>query len=245
MLNASNRWKDHQVKVAHETSSLGDLILKTPQRRPSLYVEETDDESLTLPTSPVGDSLSTLDCDDLHESLNVFSFFESSTADCEVRPRRARNGSILFGHRSDSYLFVSQLAAPENKHLRRSIRFAPLVEEREYAITVDAISSCSGPCALTLDWEHSEPRKVSYNDTFLRCARPVRQLAASERRQWLQETAKLTVDELRLIELQIVSEQVESLQKELTDLSSDSKAITRWPSSKQSSLQNQYSIDNS
>jgi hypothetical protein len=233
MLNASNRWKDHQV--ASEPSSLGDLILKTPQRRPSLYVEDTDDDSLTLPTSPIGDSLSTLDCDDLHESLNVLSFFESAATDCELRPRRAASGSCLSGHRSDSYLFVSQLAAPENKHLRRSIRFAPSVEEREYAITVDANLNCSGPCALTLDWEHAEPRKVSYNDTALRGARPVRQLAASERREWLQETAKLTADELRLIELQTVSEQVESLQKELTDISMESKACTRWPGARQSS----------
>jgi hypothetical protein len=164
----------------------------------------------------------------------VFSFFHtsalsSSPSSSEVPPSRTEKnrGLSLSAHRSDSCLFVSQTATPENKHLRRHIRFAPSVQERQYALTLGDSPSCSGSYALSLGWEHTESKKVSYNDALLQKSRPVRQLSACERRRRLFDM--LSRDALHLLELKHVSEQVESLQKELTELGTDSKMLTKWP----------------
>lgn len=227
MINSGNRWKDSQVS---EPTSLGDLMLKTPRRRPSLYFEERESDNSTLSTIPIGDSISTID-DEMNESLNVFSFIDMNGSDLRSR-RRTSCGHHLSGHRSDSYLFISQLAVPENKHLRRSIRFASFVDEREYAITIGDNPSCSGPCALTLDWDHTETRKVTYNDVSLRKNRPLKQLSLFERRRRLQLLDRHTEEELHRLELEIVSHQVESLQRELSGLTVGSKERTKWPKSR-------------
>ncbi|GKZ00945.1 hypothetical protein MPSEU_001046000 [Mayamaea pseudoterrestris] len=237
MRNASNRWKDSSQMLREPACT--DCTLKAPRRRPSLYRESSssendldddddDDDSLTLTTSPVADSISTIDSDGFNESLKVCNFFERASRS-ELRPRRTIDGLSLSGHKSDSFLFVSQPLLPENKHLRRHIRFAPSVEERQYAVTHGDNPSCSGPCALTLDWEHSGSRRISYNDVLLRNRRAVRQLSAGERRQRLLQASAMSRDEMHMLDLQFVSERVESLQKELSGLTLDSKRLTKWP----------------
>lgn len=238
MLNAGNRWKDSLQADNCRLQSLGDLLLKAPERKPSVHVvDDSGDDQATLSTSPTGDSLSTLDDSvEFYESLDLLRFLESaSTLDGRrygavdrCGPEGAQRRS---SHRSDSYLVLPQLAAPENKHLRRAIRFAPRVEVQKYAVTVGDSPSCGGPCALSLDWSHTEATRAPYNDLSSRVVLPVRQLTTGERRRRVLQVNALDRDELRALELDLVSGQVAAIERELTGLHRGalSNMRTRWP----------------
>jgi hypothetical protein len=232
MFNASDRWKDND-DGEELCSSFGDLALKTPKRRPSLYIEsdeEGDDDEFTAATDPV-DSTSTLGCDydDYNESFTTLQFLEGACFD-------TREYASSRAHRSDSFLYVSQCAVPENKHLRRRIRFAPSVEQREYALTVSDNPSCMGPCALTLDWSHTESKKVHYNDSLHRGnSRPVKQLSSDARRRRVMRVGSLDEEELQKLELELVTEKVKKLQEKVCALAVNEspKLLTSWPRPKQ------------
>ena len=85
------------------------------------------------------------------------------------------------------------------KVLRR-VRFAPTCKVQEYVVTVGDNPSCSGPCALTLDWEHSPAYQQVHGQVSgggLKC------LSLASRRERIMQVQGLTEQRLRLLELQV------------------------------------------
>ncbi|GKZ00929.1 hypothetical protein MPSEU_001044400 [Mayamaea pseudoterrestris] len=84
----------------------------------------------------------------------------------------------------------------------RQVRFAPTCKIQEYAVTVGDNPSCSGACALTLDWEHTQAYQqvhgqIRSNSGALKC------LSQSSRRERVMAVQGLTQQKLRLLELQV------------------------------------------
>lgn len=119
---------------------------------------------------------------------------------------------------SCAWLHIPQFPVPENKHLRCRVSFAGTVEQREYAVTLGDNPSCHGPCALTLDWCHTEGTAAPYNDQHgsnddagygighaVASGRPARYLSASERRERVLAFMPVSPAELQRLENELVS----------------------------------------
>jgi hypothetical protein len=197
LLNQCDRWE------SLNGSDRDVLLLKVPKRRPSisflgngelimpsgLWMQNNDEEKETKKPSDIAREKST--CVD--------------------------EASITFdGWNSGSWLYVPQFPVPENKHLRRKIQFADSVEQREYVVTVGDNPSCHGPCALTLDWMHTETRLIQYNESgsndyndgdcdawYAPSNRPAKYLSTEERRKRVLQFMTVSRGELRQLELQM------------------------------------------
>ncbi|GKZ00908.1 hypothetical protein MPSEU_001042400 [Mayamaea pseudoterrestris] len=193
LLNSCDRWEKSDREV---------LLLKVPKRRPSISMPCFGGDELAL----------TMSSDDEKALETAY--------DKRSCPDEASLCSAFDPESSGTWLYVPQFPVPENKHLRQRIRFADAVEQREYAVTIGDNPSCHGPCALTLDWSHTETQVVDYNDVnninesiddgdcslWLPSNKLAKYLSTDERRERVLEfMPALGRDELQQLELRVAA----------------------------------------
>ena len=193
ILNACNRWE------SSHGSDRDVVYLKVPKRRPSISFLGSHE-----PIMPVG-SRSCYKTDEKGAG-------HKPCVDSDASPTTTTR---LDYRASEAWLCIPQFPVPENKHLRRRIRFADTVEQREYAVTLGDNPSCHGPCALTLDWCHTEGRAAPYNDQhgskdddgcglshLVASGRPARYLSTRDRRERVLVFMPVSRAELQQLELE-------------------------------------------
>jgi hypothetical protein len=218
MLNSCNRWESFNSRKQ------GVLLLKAPMRRLSMSLHGDDDVDDETTLSPCTDDSYTANSQcQFNDSYEIRKFLEMNDSDEE--------GDGDDDKSTDAFMFLPQFPVPENKHLRRRIRFAPSVMQREYALTFGDNTSCHGPCPLSLDWKHTASKKVAYNDavtgdTSASC-RSVRFLSTKQRRERLLRFVSDSIEKLHRLEFELskASPEHEEEEKQL----SPTGRRTAWP----------------